>query len=250
MNYNETVAKLQTLLEIPLNQEDSNFTRIIPLMFAYADGRIYRELDFIATTVTLIGKLTARKRNTLLPADVLVLRQLNVCTPATMSVTDNSERHTPERVSPEALDMFWPTAARVGLPKYYAVVGDTPMAAVLQPLAGVPKPPPPKPQVFSRRVRFGPAPDQAYPVEFLGVIRPAILSPTNPETYLSVTYPDLFCAACMVFGAGYQRDYGAQADDPAKAMSWEGQYQALKRGIELEAARMRGMLQPVPAGAA
>lgn len=237
MNFNEAVAWLKTMLEIPLNDEDSNFTRILPLMFRYADGRIYRELDFLATTATLLGKLTARKRDTLLPDAVLVLRQLNILTPVFTAVSDNTDRHTPDRVTPEALDMFWPTARVTGLPQKYALVGDVPQAVPL-PLAA--PPPVPVSQRLSIRVRFGPAPDQAYATEFLGVIRPMPLSASNPETYLSVTYPELFLCACMVFGAGYQRDFGAQADDPQKAMSWDAQYNYLRQGVMLEAARQRG----------
>ena len=34
-------------------------------------------------------------------------------------------------------------------------------------------------------------------------------------------YPELLLCACMVFASGYQRDFGAQAEDPQKAVSWE-----------------------------
>lgn len=245
MTYDEVVTQVQTILEIPLNQEDNNFQRIIPQMFAYADTRIYTELDFLITTMTLLGKVRARKRDMELPPEVLVLRQVNVCTPNTVTVTDTSERHTLERITPEALDMFWPASSPgFDVPKKYALVGSAPMAVALQPLKQTP-PIPPIPQRLSYLVRFMPTPDQGYPVEFLGVIRPAPLSQTNPETFLSIAYPALLCAACAVFGFGYQRDYGGQADDPAKAMSWETQYQYLKQGIMMEAAKMRGVtVQP------
>ena len=67
---------------------------------------------------------------------------------------------------------------------------------------------------------FGPWPDQAYGVEILGVIRPQPLSAANPQTTLSLYFPDLLLAACMIFMAGYQRDFGQQSDDPALAQSW------------------------------
>jgi hypothetical protein len=82
-----------------------------------------------------------------------------------------------------------------------------------------------------------------------GDIRPFPLSADNPETYLSVYYPELFLCACMVFGSGYQRDFGAQSDDPQRAVSWEGQYTYLRQGVALEAMRMRGAGPPVPAAA-
>jgi hypothetical protein len=85
-----------------------------------------------------------------------------------------------------------------------------------------------------------PTPDQNYPVEFMGDIRPLPLSNKNPETFLSVYYPEMFMAACMIFAAGYQRDFGAQAEDPQRATSWESTYSNLRMGVTLEAARMRG----------
>jgi len=60
---------------------------------------------------------------------------------------------------------------------------------------------------------------------------------------LSVYYPELLIAACMVYGSGYQRDFGAQADDPAKAVSWEAQYAALRQGVMEQVARMAGAVQ-------
>src|SRR5262245_6590139 len=173
VNYDQVVSTLQTMLEVPLNNEDSNFTRILPTMFAYADGRIYRELDFLITTISLESKLTARKRDVQLPPSVLVLRQVNVCTPATLAVGPTSRRHTLERVTPEALDMFWPQASfQPALPRMYAIVGSAPVATALIAPMAQPVPPVFPSQVtnMAHIVRFMPTPDQAYPVEFLGVI--------------------------------------------------------------------------------
>lgn len=232
MTYDEVVVTLHTMLAVPLNSEDSNFTRIIPTMFAYADGRIYRELQFLATTTSQTAPVIARNREMLLPDNILVLRLVNICTPVG-PITFNTRRHDLERISPEALDMFWPQSSlRPGIPKKYALVGSTPPSVV-----------PGQLQALTYTLRFMPSPDKAYQAEFLGVIRPEILSSTNRETFLSVHYPDLFICACMVFGSGYQRDYGAQADDPARAMSWETQYKYLRDAIAAEAARMRGEQQ-------
>jgi hypothetical protein len=85
-----------------------------------------------------------------------------------------------------------------------------------------------------------PVPDKDYATEYFGVVRPALLSSVNTETFLSVNYADLFCAACMVFASGYQRDFGSQADDPAKAVSWNGTYETLRASAMLEAGRMKG----------
>lgn len=252
MNYDEVIKNLQTLAEIPLNQEDENWARIIPLMFAYAEGRIYRDLDFLATTTITLGDTVARNREVDLPATILVLRQLSVICPSGLVEPEKSgviklrdARKVLERYSPEALDMVWPAETfRPGVPEKYAIIGKM-MPQVMPHIMPVPT----VPQVFSQVIRLAPTPDKAYPLEFLGVVRPDPISSRNPETYLSITYPDLLCAACMVFIAGYQRDYGAQADDPAKAMSWESAYQGLRASVALEATRMKGIstaLVPAP----
>lgn len=58
--------------------------------------------------------------------------------------------------------------------------------------------------------------------------------------WIHVHTADLFVAAAMVFMSGYQKNFGAQADDPKMAMSWETQYQALLRGAMDEEARKKG----------
>jgi hypothetical protein len=234
MTYDEVLKYLMTIGGVPINQEDENFKRLVPLMFTYADNRIYRELDFLASTTVTTGFLVANNREVALPPQVLVLRQMNVLTQPTPVVP--LLRRALVRVSPEALDMFsepWyipgvlPVTPAPGLPEKFAIIGHEQRVGLAQ--------------IMSHVIRLMPVPDQNYATEYLGVIRPDVLSPTNPRTYISDTYPELLCAACMVFISGYQRDFGAQADDPAKAMSWEGQYTSLRASAQVEAARLKGV---------
>jgi hypothetical protein len=227
MTYDEIVEALKVMNEVPLNNTDDNFQRIIPAMFKYADGRIYRELLFLQRTMNQPGTLVARNRELALPASVIMLKGINLCTPA-QPISLTTSRTPLERIPSEVLDFFWPQAsARPGKPVKYALIGTTVDTGTA-------------PQTLGLTVRFMPTPDAAYPVEFLGDIRPLPPANDNPETYLTVNYPELYIACCMVFAAGYQRDFGAQADDPARAMSWETQYGTLRQGVMLEAARMRG----------
>lgn len=236
MNYDTVVKTLQTMLEIPLNQSDENFTRIMPRIIEYAENRIYRELDFLATTSLTTATVTADSREVVLPSTVLVLRFLSVIIPTpdpipnTTRFRNANTRIMLERVSPEAMDVMWPQLdlpfpERSRVPKHYAIIGTPSLGP---------------PQVLSYTVRMNPVPDFAYTAEFTGVIRPTPLSATNIETYLSTIYPDLFCAACMIFASGYQRDFGAMADDPGKAMTWETTYNNLRQGVMLEVARLKG----------
>jgi hypothetical protein len=239
MTFDDCVSWLKTMLAVQLNDDDSNFTRILPAMFLYADGRIYRELTFLATKITQPVRLIAGSREFALPASVRVLQSINVVTPEG-PITNTSKRKLLERITPEALDFFWPQASfKPALPQKFAVVGNVqPIPQQLASQTAVS-------QVMSHTVRLMPQPDKSYYAELYGDIRPAPLSADNPETYLSVYYPELFLCACMVFGSGYQRDFGAQADDPARAISWEGQYNMLRQGVTLEALRMRDVTAPI-----
>jgi len=236
MTYDEIVSNLKTLLAVELNDEDANFTRIIPAMMLYADGRIYRELNFLANKITQPITLTALNREVQLPAAVRVLRAINVLTPVGPLVF-TSKRNPLERVSVESIDFFWPSQSlQPGVPQKYAVFGINTGPTV-----------PGTDLIYT--VRFMPTPDQAYLAELLGEIRPDPLAPENPETFLSVYYPELLIAACMVFGTGYQRDYGAQSDDPQRAISWEAQYVALRLGVAQTVGRMAGTVDETPATA-
>ena len=246
MNYDQVLKNIQTIAEIPLNQEDESFARVVPLMFNYAEGMIYRDLDFLATKGQINGVLEAGNREVVLPKRVLACNQLNVVHQAVRTFPVWSKlsvltptRKTLERVSLEAIDMFWPQAElRAGIPQKYAILG-------MDPEPSAPGVPPP---VGFQLIRMMPTPDKDYPVEFIGVVRPLPLSPQNPVTFLSETYPELLCAACLIFVFGYQRDFGAQADDPAKAISWTSTYEKLKAGVMLEVGRSKGVVQSPTGG--
>src|SRR5215831_17465862 len=206
MIYDDLNAALMTLLEIPFNQTDENYQRIVPRMMENANNRIYRDLSFLAAETSQSATLTANVRVQVLPASVIALRSLNVITPVGAQPNDSGASRNPvERISVEALNIWYPQASFTpGVPKKYALLGDV----TTQPY----------------QVQLWPQPDQAYTGEFIGVIRPAPPGPSTQNTFLLTTYPELFLAACMVFASGYQRDFSAMADDPQKAMSWETHY--------------------------
>lgn len=247
MNYVEVVTALQTLGAIPLNNEDENFLRIVPACFESAEGRISRELSFLQTDATELVTLPALKAEIELPDNVLSVRSiaLSVSSPSDPPgpPSGNKRRIYPQRLSPEALDMIWPQPNfKPGPPKYYTLRGFRyPADQAPSPLPPVTQPRQPQyiPERFVLVARFAPAPERIYIGEVYGGIQAAHLSESNFETFISKYYSELLIAACMVFITGYQRDYGAQSDDPTRAMSWEAQYQTLKNGILQETGRLR-----------
>ena len=229
MLYADVVSALANHLEIPA--ADPDFANILPRATEDAEQRCYRELNLdanstrlSATTVPPISALMAGNRNLVLTVGTfVVLDSVNVVTPAAVPgfpvSPDTGTRTRLVRLSWDALDAIYGSGAIKGLPAYFA----------LQDAA---------------TIAFGPWPDQNYPVEILGTIRPAPLSAQNTSTTLTLYFPDLFIAACMVYLSGYTRNFGAQSDDPRMALSWEATYQARLKSAIVEEARKKGV--PVP----
>lgn len=207
MNYSQLQNYLYDLLQT--DSSDANFATILPAIIQDAEGRIYRELDFLHTrTENATTSFTANNRNLTIPATILIVQNASVVTPAATTPT-NGTRNTLEPASLDFINFTWPQQL-VGqtVPQYFAMLDDATMIVA-------------------------PTPDAAYVCEIDGIFKPAAISSTNTSTYLGDKYPDLFLAACMVFASGYQRDFGAMVDDPKLAITWEGHYQTLK-GSSLE----------------
>lgn len=213
--YTTFVAALAVETAIPTT--DPNFVAILPSAIDYAEGRIYRELDLLSTVVRdTSATLTANSRDFTLPSSLgrfVVTNGINVFTPAGTTTL----RNPLVPVSLDYINVAWPTetAASVStVPACYAMVTD-------------------------QAIVVGPPPGAAFTVEVIGTIRPTPLSAANPTTWLSQYLPDLLFAAAMVFMAGYMRNFGAQADDPKMAQSWEAQYQTLKSSAAVEEFRKK-----------
>lgn len=218
-DYTTYVATLANLTAY--DPTDPDFVQILPTIIAYAENRIYREADFLATVIRdNSATLTANSRNFTLPSSVGtfdVVRQINVITPQGETVNSGGTRHPLTGVSTEVLDMLWPSEtapSTPSIPEYFSMLTD-------------------------EAVMVGAAPDAAYGVEVVGTVVPTPLSASNPTTYLTLYLWDLFIAASMVFASGWMKNFGSQADDPKAAMSWESQYQTLFKSADLVDSRQR-----------
>ena len=215
MNYTGYIATIQKLLTVP--PTDSRFLSILPSMIEYAEGRLYREGDFL-TTVTrdYSTQATAGLRTLNLPTanHFITVQQVNFITPQSTRNPDLGTRNPLTQTTKEYLDNVWNSSSGSALPTHVATITD---------------------QTFI----VGPWPDQAYTIEYIGTIRPTPLSSSNPTTFLTTYLPDIFIAASMIYGAAYQRDFGAQSDDPQVAQSWEQQYMKLFASSNFEEMRKR-----------
>ncbi len=228
-NYDVVVESLQLMCEVPLNNSDDAFQGILPRAFEYASNRIYRELDLLTTTVSTVGAaFTAGNGRLDVPTQFMSVQYVNLVTPAATS-GDAGTRYPMERVSPEFMDFTWPTAATTSgspsIPTKYCFYGTTGTSAFSSSGA--------------LTMRVSPAPSTAYVAEFIGPVRPLVLSQSNPNTILTTRFPDLFLAACMIYLSAYQRDWGGQSSDPAASQSWEAQYSRLREGVMVEVERQK-----------
>ncbi len=202
---------------------EPNFVAIVPRMIEYAEQRMYRELDMLATRIrqTVQGAALTRNLPLSTAVAVVVLETLSVITPVGVDA-DAGQRNPLQPVSRDFLDLCWSSQSTAALPRYYCEVNTA--------------------NEFSNSVAvLGPVPDNAYTYEVCGTFRPTALSATNTTTILSVYLPDAFFAASMIFMAGWQKNFGAQADDPKMAMSWSAAYDALMASANGE--EMRKKLQ-------
>lgn len=222
LTYTTLQTALSTLTAIPTTNAD--FQAILPTAIEYGEGRCYRDLDLVAATVTdASSALSASVRNFTLPTTVgtfLIVTGMNVITPAA-TAPEAGTRNPLIPASREFLDLTWPNSTGATVPQYFNLNTLS--------LAG-----------GQNQVVVGPWPDAAYYVEVIGKIQPAALSATNPTTYLTANYPDLFMMACALYYVGpYMKNVGAASDDARSAVSFESQYQTLLASADRWQARAR-----------
>ena len=222
MSYTYTTFQTALAIEmaVPNNDPtDAQFSAVIHTLVDQAEQRCYRDLDLLAATSAQTLALTAGSSkldfSTLTP-NLLILEDVNVILPATVTNPELGERVPAYPVSREWLRQTFGVSKIQGIPFYYAMGDD-------------------------RTIIFGAFPDEAYTVELIGKYRPTPLYQAAPgdgtqTTFLTSLLPDLFLAAAMCAGSAYQKNWGAQSDDPRQAMSWETSYQGLlgsARGEEM-----------------
>lgn len=224
MNYAGYVTALSTLTVIA--PTDANFLAILPEAINYAEGRVYRELSMLVEDVAdSSGSTVALTRGFNIPTTIgqfQIVSGVNIITPAS-TAPDSGTRNLCTPVSRAVLDMTWGSTTNAGVPSQFCYVSQATSIGV----SGQPD------------ILFGPWPLTTYRVEVVGKVIPTALSASTTTTFLSLYLPDLFLAASMVFMTGYLKNFGAQADDPKQAQSWENQYQALLKSASDWEARKR-----------
>jgi hypothetical protein len=204
--------------EAEIRADDAKFTAQWPAMLLDAETRLLRDLDplvarkYLQTTFSLVPAVLGRLGT---PPELLVVRELGFFTPA-----GTTTKYNPiDRKTEGFIKDYWLDRSITGLPKFFC-------------------------ELAHNQVLVAPSPNAAYTVEIAGTYRVASLAVASPNdgtqtTYLSTFHGDLLFAASMVQVAGFKKNYGAMADDPASAMSWEAIYQRLLPGAQMEEGRRK-----------
>lgn len=221
LSYDGTVAGTTSYIDqiatmAVVEATNPEFLVILPQMITYAENRMYRDLDFLFTSIaTTAYGMTAGSRQISVPAGTFVVpEQINVLVGS--SNPDTATRVPLLPTTKEFLDACYGSGASAnrGLPKYWVPFDDYTFLV-------------------------GPYPDQSYPCELVGTYRPDSLSITNKTTFISLYLPDLFIMASMIYISAYQRNFGRANDDPQMAITYESQYMALLKAADLEENRKK-----------
>lgn len=224
-----TSFKAQIATMSVVEETDPAFLTILPQAITYAENRIYRDLDFMFTSVANTSySIAANSRTiTVLEANfyppengtLIVCEQINLLTPAGAVNPDLATRVPLLPTTKEFLDAVYGASASVGAPKYFCPFGDG---------------------VGTYTFLVGPYSDATYTLEIVGTYRPASLSASNTTTYISLYLPDLMIMATMIYIAAYQRNFSsAMGNDPQMPITYETQYQALLKSAMEEEARKK-----------
>lgn len=199
-----------------VEESDPAFVTILPQMITYAENRIYRDLDFLFTSISNTSfSCTVGSRSIAVPAGTFVVpEQINLITPAGTTDPDSGTRVPLLPTTKEFLDAVYGNSQSKAAPKYFCPFDDYTFL-------------------------LGPYPDQAYRVEIVGTYRPDSLSSSNTTTFISLYLPDLMIMASMIYVSGYQRNFGRANDDPQMAITYESQYQGLLKSAMMEENRKK-----------
>ena len=205
LTYATYVTQIATMAVV--DPTDVNFQAILPQAITYAENRIYRDLDLLATTKAVTAySLTVGSRSVTVPESLFVeAEQINVITPVGTSDPNLGTRNPLTPCTKEFLDAVYGSSASAGVPQYFCPFNST-------------------------TFYVGPFPDAAYTLELVGDYRPDSLSVSNTTTFISTYLPDLMIMASMVYVSAYQRNFSSMGNDPQMPGSYEAQYEALLKG--------------------
>lgn len=226
LSYNAYIQQIASMAVVTATETsgvyqfiDAPLQEIVPMMLAYAELRIQRDLDLLAGQTSNTYTLTQGVNVFPLPVnDFFTVETLEILTMNGAQVVDSTPLLP---TSKEFIQNCYSGLSSAGTPQYYAMYGDTFGNGAFT----------------NNNILLGPPPNYAYPIRVTGLIKiPSLLSYASAGvadtsyTYISAYVPDMLVIASMIYITMYQRNFGNASDDPQMGMTYEKQYQALRLG--------------------
>jgi hypothetical protein len=170
MTYDELVTNIRNYTEVGSNV----FTNaVINTFITMAENRILRDIDLDVFKKEVSGTMTSGNKFLSTPTDILTHRYL-MLTDASNNQLFLDFRDT------SFMKEYWPDGSDTGTPKYYSVWDQN-------------------------TFYVAPTPSSAFAVELGYIYRPAQLSSTNPNTWVSDNAPEALLYACLVQAYSYTK---------------------------------------------
>jgi hypothetical protein len=223
----------------PYTVAPADFAVVFPLATSYAEGRIYKEFGGLLATRQVNTSLTTLAGNRQVSLSNMVNSSGGpIIVPERFALVVGTNIVQFERGSLAIIDMIWPQQGNAVqapvitdfAPRYWDLVDD-------------------------HTIVYCPTADQAYPCQIEGMFQPTPIGPGNEtptaltvsSTYLSTVYPELLLAGCMIhLCGGLLHNFGAQGENPARALSWESVFSNLMASSKQEEMRRRGLIPNYP----
>lgn len=198
LTYNTLLASVENII---IDTGSADLLAIFPQALQYAEGRLYRDLDLLATrTSDTSVTLVAGTRTATCPSTISIVEGVSVLTPIGQPVS-SSKRNVLERTSLDFLDFAYGQESVTAKPDYFTMKSDT-------------------------LIVFGASPDAAYRIEVTGTTQPDAMSVSNQTSFLGNQFPDLLLSAVIIFISGWQRDMGSPMN-PQDVNMWASSYDSL-----------------------
>jgi len=193
MTYDELVTNIRNYTEVGSNVFTNS---VINTFITMAENRILRDIDLDVFKKEVTGSMTSGNKFLTAPSDLLTHRYMMI-TNATNDQIFLGFRDT------SFMKEYWSDGADTGTPKYYSVWDQN-------------------------TFYVAPTPNASFTVELGYIYRPAQLSSTNPETWVSVNAPEALLYACLIQAYSYTKG------PPDMLAYFDNSYKQALQGLGIE----------------
>jgi hypothetical protein len=169
MTYSELVTAIRNYTDVDANVFPET---VINTFITMAENRILRDIDLDVFKKEVAGNMTANNRFLSTPSDILTHRYLMITVAGEQVFLDFRDT--------SYMKEYWPDSTVTGIPKYYSVWDQN-------------------------TFYVSPTPNQAFAAELGYIYRPAQLSSTEPNTWISERAPEALLYACLIQAYSYTK---------------------------------------------